>query len=264
MIGIYSNPILYRLYLLFVKVKLKLSYLLHQGNLTVKKGDVLIKYNNDGDDQELLYLANWDKYYKEEFPKLKSLIKEGDTVIDVGSNIGFFALMMSKLVGKKGKVYCFEPSTTIFNKLKANLILNNIKNVIIVNRGAGEKEEERIIKRNSKYSGMSSIVLEYDRNLVEEKISLTTLDKYFANKLFRINFIKIDTEGFEPQVLNGAVETLKQHNPIIYIELGGGDFLSSSKQALKFLKDNNFTIAVTDEELETVPAGVNFIAYPNK
>jgi FkbM family methyltransferase len=261
--SIYSNPILYRLYLLFVKVKLKVNYLLHQGNLSVKKGDVVMKYNNDGDNQELLYLANWNKYYNEEFPKLKSLIKEGDTVIDVGSNIGFFALMMSKLVGKKGKVYCFEPSESIFSKLKENLTLNNITNVIAENKGLGEIEENKIIKRNRKYSGMSSIVLESDGELVDEKIIITSIDKYFSNIRESINLIKIDTEGYESQVLNGAVKTINLHRPIIYIELGGGKFLPSSKKAIKFLLDNNYAISIVEEDLEFLPAGTNFTVFPN-
>lgn len=262
MINIYSIPLIYHSYLVLTKAKLKLHYLLRKGNLIVKRGDLVLKYNNDGDHQELLYLANWNKYYNEEFPKLKSVINEGDTVIDVGANIGFFSLLMSKLVSKKGKVYCFEPSGSIFNKLKDNLNINNITNVIAVNKGLGENDENKIIKKNKNYSGMSSIVLEADGEFVNEKITLTSIDKYFADLPDRIQLIKIDTEGYEPYVLNGAIKTIQLHRPIIYIELAGGQFLSSSKRALKFLTDRDYTISVTEQELEFLPAGTNFIAIP--
>lgn len=89
MINKYLSILFYYLHLLYFKIKLKILYCLNRKDCIVNRGNTLIKFNNDGDDQELLYIANWHKYYNEEFPKLKDLLKEGDVVIDVGANLGF-------------------------------------------------------------------------------------------------------------------------------------------------------------------------------
>lgn len=76
--------------LFVIKFNLKIKYYLNSKSLVIRRGEFLIKFNNDGDDQELLYIANWDKYFNEEYPILKSLITKGATIVDVGANIGFF------------------------------------------------------------------------------------------------------------------------------------------------------------------------------
>ncbi len=77
----------------------------------------------------------------------------------------------------------------------------------------------------------------------------------------RVSFIKIDTEGYEPQVLKGAKELIKRDKPTIYIELGG-DYQKSSAEALKILKELNYYCEAENLDLKTIPAGVNFIATP--
>lgn len=258
----YIATILYYLHLTFKKILLKIMYCLNSNNLVVKKGNTLIKFNNDGDDQEVLYILNWNKYLMEELPQLTAIINRGDNVIDVGSNLGFFALLISGLVGSNGKVYCFEPSKIVYSKLLENLSLNKISNVIAENIGLGEKEEQKTLRRNIKYSGMSSILLDQDEEVVDEKIQISSIDEYFFDRNIKINLIKIDTEGFEPQVLRGALKIIKSQKPFIYIELGGGKFLKSSIEALKFLAEQGYSVSVSVEELEHVKAGTNFIATP--
>jgi len=260
----YVATLIYYIQLWVEKILLIIRYYLSSKNLVINKDKCLIKFNNDGDDQELLYIVNWDKYYNEEFPKLNNLINKGENVIDVGANLGFFALMISNLVGNSGKVFCFEPSRIVYNKLINNLNLNHINNVITENMGLGEKDGQKILKRNKKYSGMSSIILEQDGDVVEEKINISSIDKYFINKNLKIKLIKIDTEGFEPQVLKGALNLIKSQQPIIYIELGGGKFLKSSIEALNILLQNEYTLSVTVEELKRIKSGTNFVALPKR
>ncbi|MBK7230507.1 MAG: FkbM family methyltransferase [Ignavibacteriales bacterium] len=243
---------------------MKILYCLNRKDCIVNRGNTLIKFNNDGDDQELLYIANWHKYYNEEFPKLKDLLKEGDVVIDVGANLGFFTLMISRLIGEKGKIFCFEPSKVIYDKLKINISINNITNVIIENMGLGVIEEEKILKRDKRYSGMSSIILNSGGAMIEEMIAITTIDNYIKDKNIKIKFIKIDTEGFEPQVLKGALNLIKSQQPIIYIELGGGKFFKSSVEALNILIENEYTLSINEDDLKYVRSGTNFIAFPKK
>lgn len=250
--------------LFVIKFNLKIKYYLNSKSLVIRRGEFLIKFNNDGDDQELLYIANWDKYFNEEYPILKSLITKGATIVDVGANIGFFSMMISKLVDINGQVFSFEPSKTIFDKLNSNLKLNSFVNIYPINLGLGQKDENLILLRNTRYSGLSTIILKQDSRVTEEKIKITSLDNYFYNKSIKIDLIKIDTEGFEPEVLLGAKRILKEHKPQIYIELGGGKFLKSSKQAINILIEYGYKLSIMESELDQIPAGKNFVAIPVK
>ena len=248
--------------LVVIKIKLKTKYYLSQKKLVVNLDNYLIRFHNDGDDQELLYLANWTKYFNEEYPILNKLINSGDVVVDIGANLGFFSMMLSKLVGEKGKVLSFEPSISIYNKLIENLKLNSITNVNPENCGLGQNDEILTLKRNKKYSGMSTLVLEQDNEIIEEQVKITSLDKYFYDKEIKINLIKIDTEGFEPEVLIDAKKIINSYKPAIYIELGGGKFLKSSEKAIKILNDYGYKLPIKENDLESIPAGRNFVALP--
>ncbi|HCY77914.1 MAG TPA: hypothetical protein DHV28_18565 [Ignavibacteriales bacterium] len=248
--------------LVVIKLKLKTKYYLAQKNLVVNHNNYLIRYHNDGDDQELLYLANWAKYFEEEYPILNKLINSGDVVVDVGANLGFFSIIISKIVGEKGNVFSFEPSINIFSKLIDNLKLNSITNVNLENCGLGKSDEILTLKRNKKYSGMSTLVLEQDNEIIEEQVKITSLDKYFFDKVIKIDLIKIDTEGFEPEVLIGAKKIITSYKPVIYIELGGGKFLKSSGRAIKILNDYGYKLPIKEDDLESIPAGRNFVALP--
>ena len=117
-----------------------------------------------------------------------------------------------------------------------------------------------IVNPKSGASSSNDLVRQFKDYLIE-KIKITTVDKFSKKISDRIAFIKIDTEGFEPQVLRGAKETIKKDKPIIYIELGG-DNLESSLEALKVLKELGYQCEAENIDLKTIPAGVNFIATP--
>jgi FkbM family methyltransferase len=82
--------------------------------------------------------GGWDF---EETKFLKKIIKKGDTVIDVGANIGYYTLLFSKLVGKEGKIYAYEPLPENFKLLKKNIFINKYKNIVLINRALSNKEK---------------------------------------------------------------------------------------------------------------------------
>jgi FkbM family methyltransferase len=147
--------------------------------------------------------------------------------------------------------------------LTATIQNNNLKNVTIVNLGLGESEGSTTLHYNPKQSGLTSIVSDFKNNSLSEEIKITTLDKFSENMSGRVSFIKIDTEGYEPQVLKGAKELIKRDKPTIYIELGG-DYQESSAEALKILKELNYYCEAENLDLKSIHAGVNFIATPIK
>lgn len=236
---------------------------LSKNELIVQHGKHKFNFFGGGDRNEILYHTFWNKMFLEEIDKIKKYIKHGDTVIDVGGNMGFFVLILNELVGPSGKIYSFEPSGRLKERLEATVKNNNLQNVNIVNLALGESEGKTTLHYNPKQTGLSSIVTDFESGSLTEEIRITTLDKFSENIPGRVSFIKIDTEGYEPQVLRGAQKLIERDKPIIYIELGG-EHQESSKEALGILKEINYHCEAENINLSSIPAGINFIANPNK
>lgn len=246
---------------LFTSLKLNTLKAFRKGDIIVDYGKYKFNFYGGGDRGEILYHAYWDKMFLQDKEKVKKYIIPGDTVIDVGGNLGFFVLILNEIVGSAGKIFSFEPSKRLKARLEKTIKINNIQNVTIVNLALGESEGSTTLHYNPKQTGLSSIVTDFKDGSVTEEIQIISLDNFAENISNRVSFIKIDTEGYEPQVLKGAKELIKRDKPTIYIELGG-DYQDSSAEALKILKELNYTCEAESLDLKTIPAGINFIAVP--
>ena len=159
----------------------------------------------DKNDEGGYSLINPEK--NNELNEIKKYINEGDIVVDIGANIGFFTLFFRSIVGKKGKVISFEPEIKNYEVLKKNVEINNLENVKCYRYAIGsEKKELRL--NVSEFTGQHNI-----DDSGEIKVECFPLDDVVKN----VNFIKIDTEGYEVQVLNGMKQLLK-NKPIIVLE----------------------------------------------
>jgi FkbM family methyltransferase len=246
---------------LMTSLRLNALKIFYKKELIIDHGKYKLNFYGGGDRNEILYHAFWDTMFSEEKDKIKNYIKQGDIVVDVGGNLGFFVLILDELVGKEGKIYTVEPSSLLREKLATTIRNNQIENTTILNFALGESEGKTIIHYNPKQSGLTSIVNEFDNDSVSEEITITTLDKFSGNFPGRVSFLKIDTEGYEPKVLKGAKSFIEKHRPTIYIELGG-DYQNSSVEALNILKELNYSCEAENVDLSEVPAGINFIATP--
>lgn len=142
----------------------------------------------------------------------------GDTAIDVGANVGFFTLLMSALVGSMGKVFSCEPGSNTLPRLKNNLAINSVANVEVVERPLWCREEEVTFYINSDSSGGNALFdpanwptnTKSQQNPQPNKMLATTIDALPAGipKL-----IKIDTEGAEQRILEGAKRLLRASRP---------------------------------------------------
>jgi len=251
----------FRIKIKLTKAFLKFKCFYVKTPIAVHHGKYNFYFNNDGDYEEILYHSNWNKYFSDEKSKIRQYLKNGDVVVDVGANIGLFSLILSDLVGASGQVFSFEPIPMLHKKLVDNINLNRINNVKTIESGIGDKESEIEIFLNPEQSGLSSAVAKPSSNYVTQKIKLTSLDKFFMSRKEKISFIKIDTEGYEPQVLLGAKELIERDKPIIYIELGG-DHQQTSSESLKILKELNYSCEAENIDLTKTDAGNNFIALP--
>jgi len=175
---------------------------------------------------------------------LKSVIKKNWTCFDVGANIGYYTLLLANLA-PKGKVYAFEPIPLSHYLLKANLTLNNFTNVVANNIALGDKNEKAtfVLPEDSGFASFRDT----KRKIVKEKItvSVQTLDSYVKHlKIKRIDFVKIDVEGAERLVLQGAKNILEKIKPKILLielyDLNLNVYNESVESIVKFLRKYNY------------------------
>jgi FkbM family methyltransferase len=176
-------------------------------------------------------------------------LKKGDVALDIGANIGSYSLLMAKIVGDEGKVISFEPGP-LFETLKKNTENNNLSKIILpMNIGLSNTEGSLKWYEDLNNPGNAHLVSdasELNFNDLPTKLS----DSYTEVKVFRlddiseklppkIDFMKIDVEGMEDKVIEGALETIKVHKPILLVEtmiwnadLLGYDFLSKIRDMI--------------------------------
>lgn len=159
---------------------------------------------------------------------ISHLIKPGDRAIDIGANFGFYTLFLSKFVGKYGYVYSIEPIPLTFEILLNNvtkLVLNNVRTF---NCAISDKNNYAIMEIPKYSSGgenfyQARIVgnARHDSSLRQFAVDLKSLDSLLGHLTEHIAFIKIDVEGHELQVINGAKQIINYSKPSLFIEISG-------------------------------------------
>jgi FkbM family methyltransferase len=167
--------------------------------------------------------------------------RSGETFIDVGAHIGKYALQVAKVVGERGLVIAVEPDRENFKALVLNARLNNLKNVIALNIAAWSKEEMLRLFRAGD-SGHHSV--KHDFGLGFTKVRARPLDRVIEElDAKRIDWIKVDVEGAEYEVLLGLKWTLRRFKPKVIAEVKEENL----KKVLLFMRNLNY-IAIPIKE----------------
>jgi FkbM family methyltransferase len=155
-----------------------------------------------------------------EFLKINCIETYGKDIVDVGANNGNFAVEFSHLAGDEGKVHSFEPQRIIYYQLCGNVFMNGLDNVYCHNVAIGDKQGITFIDKPNYLSlesvnfGNVSLKKQFDYNKTDI-VDMKTLDEYDFNDVI---LIKIDVQGYEPNVIEGAKETIKKHRPYLFVE----------------------------------------------
>ena len=152
----------------------------------------------------------WELYHV--IPRLP----QGSVIFDVGANFGYYSLRLAKELNRECSVYSFEPCHVNHERLSANIRMNQFEQCVTANQYAlsdheGSLSLSPVIPRNT--GGI---------HLMDKKgdVTVTTLDSFCTKfDIRRIDFIKIDVEGFEPNVLNGGRVSIKNFKPTMLIEI---------------------------------------------
>lgn len=152
------------------------------------------------------------KFYEE---KMLDYIKEnykGGNFVDVGSNVGNHAIYFS---GIADTVYSFEPVLQSFNAQMDNIKLNKIKNIEIFQCALGNENKMVGLMHNISNMGNTKVIEEDYGDRADEFVLMYKLDDF---KLKNVKVIKVDVEGYELKVLEGAKQTLQENNAAVFVE----------------------------------------------
>ena len=140
---------------------------------------------------------------------IKNLVKKGDVALDIGAHIGYYTLLLAKLVGKRGEVIGFEPDQDNFQLLKKNVMVNGYTNTILESNAVSNTVGAVTLYRSALSSAKGK--LHNSDNCEPIQVDAVTLDRYFAGYERGIDFIKIDAEGAEARILQGADSVLRKN-----------------------------------------------------
>jgi FkbM family methyltransferase len=199
-------------------------------------GDITIRHHYTGDDFRLhcyRHKGYWyhGKHREEESMRLfRRFVRPGATVLDVGGHIGYVALSLAQLVGPRGRVFAFEPGENNLPYLRHNT--REKPNVTVVPRAAGNCNARCTFYIENLTGQNNSLVADFDvfeanrarayaadARTEEAQVDVITLDRYCREADIRPAFIKIDVEGFEREVLQGATGLLSQTRPMLMVEI---------------------------------------------
>lgn len=192
---------------------------------------------------------------------LNHLPKKDLLVLDVGANIGQSSLWMAQhLKNTHSKIIAFEPYPLNFKKMKRNVELNNFKNIQMENFALGTVDTSLAMVEDSENNSGGIRAYVYEKHYTRKKtmVEQKSLDSYFSDKDAKIDFIKIDVEGFECQVLLGAEKLLRKDNPSLFIEINEENLREqgySAKELKEFLQKlgyNSFIDAATGKNISSM------------
>ncbi|MCM8536214.1 MAG: FkbM family methyltransferase [Lentisphaeraceae bacterium] len=181
-------------------------------------------------------LEAYGEWAQDELDLLKHFIKPGDTVIDLGANIGTHSIAFANFVGTTGKVIAFEPQRIIYQCLSANIALNSLMNVWA--HPYGVSDEPSLIRMPqvdyTSEQNFGSISLRETGN--GEEVPIVRLDDFCQESC---SLIKMDVEGMEIAALKGAERLINKYKPILYTENNNND---RSAELIKYIESLGYNI----------------------
>jgi FkbM family methyltransferase len=181
---------------------------------------------------------------------MKNLIRPGETIFDVGANIGIHSLITSRLTGT-GKVYAFEPASFAYKMLTENLRLNGVMNVMATKSIVSDQPGEVELYINSE-SALTSLGLTKRGSVIStEKVPCITLDEFASSHdIAKVDFLKIDVEGYEGHVLRGAQNLLKRSPELVILcELAEKNYKPlnlSTDEVIEWMRAHKYKVWAVD------------------
>lgn len=237
--------------------------------IKLKRRGIIYELNVDDPIQRKIAL---NLYEKGDLKQIASLIKKGGTCIDVGANVGFYTLHFAKKMQNTGKAYAFEADPSVFAKLKANCKLNTFGSIDIYNKAISNQNGKTTFHcSQDACSGSGSLEKFHDIAGQQIEIETQSLDSFLAEeKISFVDLIKIDIEGHEIKLLQGAKESLKKRKfGHIFVEFNGPRLSQKGHTFNEFcdyffsndykMKNSSFLEQITSKKIDSSKICTNFL-----
>ena len=188
-------------------------------------------------------------YETEQTAIVEHLVRPGDVVLDVGAHVGYYTMLFALLVGRRGHVFAFEPEPRNFAFLSQHAKLNGLENVTAVNAAVGDQLGQVVFEYGSG-SGTGHVVASgiagadpprsNDARARSVSVRMGTIDDFARANGIRVDVVKIDVEGAEMAVLQGAQSALRDSHPIIFLSTHSADL---HRECLDFLRGFGYEFA---------------------
>lgn len=196
-------------------------------------------------DDHVLYHLTRGSYEPQEIRFFRSMLKPGDTALDIGANFGLYTILAAKQVGREGRVLAFEPNPNSLRYLRLNILLNRQSRIEVVPVALSneEGETEFICVSQGAYSALK--VGETPGNTSAITVRQTTLDAIAAaESLYLVDFVKMDVEGAELLVLQGGEEFFSRiPRPLVMCEFNdnrAAPYGHTSRDVYQWLRDRDY------------------------
>jgi len=202
------------------------------------------------DSHDSLNLSIDGVYEIEQTNYIKSVLKPGDFVLDIGANIGYYSLIIAKKIGPNGKVFCFEPDPGNFEILSKNISQNNYttNSVLFNNAVSNENSKLKLYISELNSGDHRTYSSENDRNFIE--IDALKIDDIPELTNVKIKLIKMDIQGWEMYAVNGMRNLILNSKPIVISEFWPIGFKMSNTnpdEYFNFFEENGFNLFIINE-----------------
>ena len=192
-----------------------------EGNVIFTSKEDQIKFITQKPDKRTapFEIINFGDYESQDAKFLYEIISDGDTILDIGANIGWYSMSFAK---KKPSsiIHAFEPLPETFSSLISNVNINHMSNIICNNFGFSN-EAKTLTFYTSAHTSVSNSAINITEDLFakEVKCVVTTMDSYVSSNNITVDIIKCDVEGAELLVYQGGEKTISKNLPIVFTEM---------------------------------------------
>jgi FkbM family methyltransferase len=167
--------------------------------------------------EKLGYLLGTDEPHLQK--AIRNHVRAGDTVYDIGANVGYVSLSLAKKVGRTGRVISFEPIPSSAAGFRQNIEINGLTHVRLLNLAASDKSGEAVIRMTENSATASLVWHRNEPSVTELQIRTVAIDELVEAGEFGLpTFVKIDVEGAEGRVLQGMRRTIAATRPVLFVE----------------------------------------------
>jgi FkbM family methyltransferase len=201
----------------------------------------------------LMLGSEWEPWTTE---LIRALLRPGSTFVDVGANVGYFTLLAGSIVGPTGHVVAFEPNPDLASLVARSLSVNGLHSFTrLIQAAAMSRPGQLEFKRFAGHQGSSGfyvtdeLAARFHDRLERIVVDCTTLDEALADRGLRIDLIKIDAEGAEPEVIAGAERLLEEQRGMQVIM----EYTPSNRPAVEALLDRGYRMCQLGHDHSLTP-----------